>query len=528
MFIEPEAVYTVEQIRAIETACLKHKEDPIAPKELMRRAAQAAFEQLTIVMPDDEATIGIVCGGGNNGGDGFTLAKIVADEGFEVVVYPLVPVEKLKGVAKEAADDCLDADIEFLDIDPEVGFEEDVVIDAMLGIGCTGPLREPYATAVAMLNEADGFVISLDIPTGLDADSGKVFDDAVMAEYTVTFIGMKMGLLQGQARDYTGIIVADDLDLDDKYYEPVEPSCYRLLQDEINDALTPRMKSSHKGDYGHVLILGGDLGMPGAARLAAEAALRVGAGLVSVATRPEHVAAIVSGRPEIMVHGIDDTAAFKALCERATVLVIGPGLGKSDWAEGLLKVALEQDMPKVIDAGALDYLIKRKKRVADAVITPHVGEAARLLKMTAEDVQDDRLGVAETLCERYADTAVLKGPGTLIMTDDEPTYICDAGNPGMASGGMGDVLSGVIAAIIAQGIVAHEAATLAVYLHSQAGDLAAEEGERGMIATDLMPYLRMLANPEQTSVMESNGEEELPFDEDDLALIDKLFVRQEK
>lgn len=262
--------------------------------------------------------------------------------------------------------------------------------------------------------------------------------------------------------------------------------------------LPPRPRSSHKGDFGHVLVIGGDHGMAGAVRMAGEAALRIGAGLVTVATRPEHVSVVSSMRPELMCHGITVVQDLKKLLARATVIVLGPGLGQSHWSQELFHFTLLSEQPKLLDADALNLLSKQPQKREDWILTPHMGEAARLLKITSEEIQADRITAAQQLQKQFGGVAILKGAGTLIQSSAQNLSICNAGNPGMASGGMGDVLSGVIGGLLAQGLTLQQAAELGVCTHATAGDLAAKkEGERGLLALDLMPFLRKLVNSSQ-------------------------------
>lgn len=258
--------------------------------------------------------------------------------------------------------------------------------------------------------------------------------------------------------------------------------------------LKPRARDSHKGVFGHVLVVGGDYGFSGAVRLAAEAALRVGAGLVSVATRPEHAISLNLVRPELMCHGINNIKELVPLLAKATVVVLGPGLGQSSWAKKIWARVLKSKKHLVVDADALNLLAKKRISYANWVLTPHPGEAARLLQMKGNILQQDRLSAAIALQKKYGGVAVLKGFGTLITADNGVTALCEAGNPGMATGGMGDVLSGVIGGLMAQGLSLSIAAKLGVLVHAAAGDLAAKKGERGMIASDLFPFLRQLVN----------------------------------
>jgi len=264
-------------------------------------------------------------------------------------------------------------------------------------------------------------------------------------------------------------------------------------------ALPPsRQRNAHKGHYGHVLVVGGDRGMSGAARLAGEAAARSGAGLVSIATRPEHAAMLSVTRPELMAHGVWDEHGLRKLLAGATVVAAGPGLGKSLWARTLLSVLLAEDRPMVVDADALNLLAQAPLRREHWVLTPHPGEAARLLGVSIEAVQADRFRAVVAIQARYGGVCVLKGAGSLVFPGaQQAVALCSAGNPGMASGGMGDVLTGMIAGLLAQGLAPRVAARLGVYLHAAAGDQAAASGERGLLAGDLMPGLQRLVNTGQ-------------------------------
>jgi len=263
---------------------------------------------------------------------------------------------------------------------------------------------------------------------------------------------------------------------------------------DFAEYLQPRPRAAHKGNFGHVLIVGGDAGYSGAVRLAAEAALRTGAGLVSVATHPVHAAMLNSTCPEIMCHATHSSADLVALLQRATVIVLGPGLGRSDWGKDLFQMVLTQKHSLVIDADGLNQLAEVPQQRSNWILTPHPGEVARLLNMTTEQVQQDRLAAIKKLQQRYGGVAVLKGAGTLVLDANDKPGLCTAGNPGMATAGMGDVLSGVLGSLVAQHLPLEIAAPLGVELHAVAGDLAAKEGERGMIASDLMPFLRRLVN----------------------------------
>lgn len=256
--------------------------------------------------------------------------------------------------------------------------------------------------------------------------------------------------------------------------------------------LPARSPTAQKGDFGHVLVIGGDHGMSGALRLAGEAALRTGAGLVSVATRADHAAGISTSRPELMSHGVESVAQLSPRLKRATVLAAGPGLGQGEWGRKLFSAVLESSLPMVVDADALNLLAAEPVRRDNWILTPHTGEAARLLGQTVEQVQADRIAAAVALKQKYGGVVVLKGAGTLVVDATGEIAMCNEGNPGMASGGMGDVLTGVIAGLLAQGCDLTESARQGVCLHAHAADLAAQEGQRGLLASDLFPYLRRL------------------------------------
>ena len=312
----------------------------------------------------------------------------------------------------------------------------------------------------------------------------------------MTFIGLKPGLYTSKGPEYCGEVVCDPLAVPANFFERVSPYAELLEWKSIRHLFPRRARTAHKGDYGHVLVVGGDYGMGGAVRMAAEAALRVGAGLVSVATRPEHVSVVNCSCPEIMCHQLERDSDLDPLIKKATTIVAGPGLGKTDWSKALLKKILLTDHLKVLDADALNLLSEQPSQNDNWVLTPHPGEASRLLDVSSQAIQDDRFSAADDIQKRYGGVVVLKGVGTLVKGKDRLYKVCPAGNPGMATGGMGDILSGVIGGLMAQGLSLQDAAEAGVMIHSVAADRAAAEGgERGLLATDLMNYLRELVNP---------------------------------
>jgi NAD(P)H-hydrate epimerase len=350
------------------------------------------------------------------------------------------------------------------------------------------------ASAIAAANGAGNPIVAVDIPSGLNADTGAVLGIATRAALTVTFIGRKLGCYLGAGPEHVGRLQFDDLAVPLETYATQLPAARLLGEADVVAALPRRRHGAHKGDHGHLLVVGGGPGMPGAARLAGEAALRAGAGLVTAAVHPDNARA-VAARPELMCVAASAAADLAQALERATVLAIGPGLGRSDWARELLAVALAAGLPSVVDADALNLIADSPRRSDRWVLTPHPGEAARLLGTTTDAVQGDRMAAARELQSRYGGTVVLKGAGSLVISPGEPPRLCDRGNPGMATAGMGDVLTGVIAGIAAQCGNLATAARAGVFVHAQAGDLAARRGERGLLAGDVLEQVRACVNP---------------------------------
>ncbi|MBF3024388.1 NAD(P)H-hydrate dehydratase, partial [Pseudomonas aeruginosa] len=369
---------------------------------------------------------------------------------------------------------------------------EGVVVDALLGTGLAGAVREPFAQAIRLANAADLPVLAVDIPSGLSADTGAVLGEAIRADLTVTFIGLKIGLFTGEAPARVGELVFDELGSDAVVLQALQPRARRLARNAL-PRLAARPRTAHKGLFGHLLVVGGDTGMGGAVLLAAESALRCGAGLVSAATRVEHVPALLGRCPEVMAHGVASANQLLALAERASVLVLGPGLGQRAWGRSLLSAVRSRPLPQVWDADALNLLALEPVGAGPQtwILTPHPGEAARLLGRSTAEVQADRPAAALELARRYQAVVVLKGAGSLIAAPDGRLAVCSQGHPAMAGAGLGDVLSGITGALLAQRVEALEAACLAVWLHAAAGQRLGAQG-RGLAATDLIPTVRQL------------------------------------
>jgi NAD(P)H-hydrate epimerase len=487
--ILPKELYRAEEVRTMDRYTIDTLGIPGI--ELMRRAGQAAFSALRELWPEVR-TLSVLCGSGNNGGDGYVVARLAHEAGWDVRVYPLAAPERLRGDALMAYQDYRAVQGPLLDFVPADFEGAEVVVDGLFGTGLDREVTGLQTEVIRAVNRFSGVVLALDIPSGLHADTGQTLGVAVKADLTVTFIGLKRGLFTGEGLEHSGEVVFADLATPSEVKSCVQPTAWLLPP--LLQGLPPRPRQAHKGHFGHVWVIGGEQGYGGAARMAAEAAARVGAGLVSIATRPAHAAWLTVDRPELMCHAVESPEELSALLNHATVIAIGPGLRLSDWASALLNAVMATDLPLVVDADALNLLATRPVKRDRWVLTPHPGEAARLLGTTSSNIQQDRFSAVAELQRRYGGVVVLKGSGTLIQGPDSLPSVCMAGNPGMASGGMGDVLTGVIAGLIAQGLSLSEAALLGVRLHASAGDLAAKFGQRGLLASDLMGPLRELVN----------------------------------
>jgi NAD(P)H-hydrate epimerase len=461
---------------------------------LMTRAGVAAVRAARHRFPGAQRWQ-VVCGAGNNAGDGYVVARLAAQDGIAVSALAVADPESLSGDAATAFGDFAAEGGVVMPWSGGLDAEAELLIDGLLGSGLEREVSGDFGAAVAAINAHPAPVLALDIPTGVHGDSGRVLGSAVSADVTVTFVGLKTGLFAGDGAELSGEIVFDGLDIPDRCRSPGDAAYRRIDADILRRCLPRRPRTAHKGDFGHVLIVGGGVGMPGAVRLAGEAALRTGAGLVSIATEPSHAAAFVGARPELMCHGVANSDDVLQLVEKADVVAFGPGLGQSAWAAELFRAVASQTLPSVWDADALNLLAKTPSSSDERIITPHPGEAGRLLGSSAVEVQSGRRTALGALQKRYGGVVVLKGANTLVSSSAGVPWLCTSGNPGMAAPGMGDVLTGIIVAMLAQGLGLEEAAAAGVEVHAQAGDRAARAGERGLLASDLMAELRGIINP---------------------------------
>jgi NAD(P)H-hydrate epimerase len=487
----PHALYRAEQVRALDRIAIEVHGIP--GLTLMERAGATAYGLLRQRWPGHRG-LTLLAGAGNNGGDGYVVARLARAEGLGVTVLHLADPGRLTGDAALAFAAFRDSGGTF---EPfrSLPSRPGVIVDALLGTGLERPLEGPWADVVEAVNGSRSPVLAIDIPSGLQADTGAILGTAVRAESTISFIGLKQGLFTGAGPDCCGEVRFSALGIPAVVYSTEVLSARRIDWRQQSSLLAPRRPGAHKGDFGHVLLVGGAPGMSGAARLAGEGALRAGAGLVTVATHPEHAALLNLTRPELMVSAVAEPRALDPLIERADVVALGPGLGRGTWGQELWGRLRTLDRPLVVDADALNLLAGAPLHREDWVLTPHPGEAARLLGCSAAEVQRNRFEAARRLQQLLGGVVVLKGVGTLIQgPSHRPPAVCSDGNPGMATAGSGDVLTGVIAALRAQGLDAEEAACAGVCLHAAAGDRAALDGEKGLLAGDILESLRPVAN----------------------------------
>ena len=480
-------VYTGSECRAIDQYAIEVLGIPGI--QLMRRAARFAMNELLRRWPETQR-ISIICGSGNNAGDGYLLAVELKNRQLDVEVVQIADPTRLTGDALRSYQLLVENSIE---ITRRPRISGDVVVDALLGTGVKGTVRADYVDAMEMINQSGKPVLSLDLPSGIDADTGALLtENPVQAKLTTCFVGRKLALLTGSARNYAGEITWSSLGIPYEAFTRVE-GLQVLPRGESEAQLPQRLPASHKGNSGHVLIVAGNSGMGGAALLAGEACLRSGAGLVSMLTHQDHASNVLTRRPELMVHGSPSGNIDPDLLERVDAVAIGPGLGQDAWARNLLGKVLQRGPELlVIDADGLNGLKKWPMSVSSkSVLTPHPGEAATLLGCTTQEVESNRLQAANDISKQFGATVILKGAGSLVSYQGKPIGINDVAEPALSTAGSGDVLTGIVAAMLAQVQDPVQAATLGTYLHSQAGLLArrAKQG-RAVIATDLIDAIR--------------------------------------
>ncbi|MCV2886599.1 NAD(P)H-hydrate dehydratase [Aestuariibacter sp. AA17] len=490
-------IYVAGTVRDKESVAAKRA--GVSMWTLMERAGTSAYRALRNRWPEMTRIV-VFVGTGNNGGDGYVLATQARQDGLTVSVYSIEPSQPLKGDALTAREMY---EKEGGSVNPCSDYQDEsdehVIVDALLGTGLSGELREPYHNVIDKINASAAPVLSVDIPSGMHADTGQNLGTVIQAECTVTFVGIKSGLVTGQGKGYAGELIFDDLGIATPFLEESQPKA-RWIDFGSYQPLPKRKVDTHKSHYGRLLCIGGNAEMSGAIRMTAESAMRSGAGMVKVFCHENSTLAVSLGRPEIMV----SSSALEEQLKWATCIAIGPGLGRDEWAETTMMKTLDHvrrtPKPLVIDADGLYWLSKMRKQSLGAkvtpltVITPHAAEAARLLDADVQEVNDQRYLAVEELTRMYHVTSILKGAGTLIHEQGQMS-VCAGGNSGMATAGMGDVLTGVVSAMLAQGMPPYDAACYSVCLHAQAGDnIAKSQGQRGMLATDLISEFVKLVN----------------------------------
>lgn len=495
-------LYQVEQVQTGEqnaaNAC------NMSMMQLMSAAGKAVFRRLQALQPAP-ARIAVCCGEGNNGGDGYIVARLAQQAGYQVQVFALNADATLSNIdtsdaqkARQAWRDQGGSETPLTACQPE---RADVVVDAVFGVGLNRALEGDPVKWAQRVNQSQTQVLSVDVPSGVNADTGDVPGAAIRATQTVTLVALKRGLLTGLAPNHVGQLYLETLGVGAAFQQQHPADWLRLDTDGIRTGLPPRAPCTHKGEQGHVVIVGGQPGMSGAVILAMQAALRSGAGKVSVACHPQVQSIVASAQPEAMVHGIEHASELQSLLTQASVVALGPGLGQSRWSQAMFEQTLNEDVasdtPRVLDADALNLLAKvdehRLKSPGSVVLTPHPGEAARLLHTSTQSIAQDRFAAAQALRETYGAQVLLKGAGSLVVTDNG-SFVIERGSPAMASGGMGDLLTGVISGLIAQKLKPADAILKGTLWHALAGEAAGNRSERGTLASDLLPYIRQLVN----------------------------------
>ena len=486
----PVEVYAAAQVRAMDRHAIEQAGIP--GYTLMQRAGAAALATLKRRWPG-VTRVAVLCGGGNNAGDGYVLARLARAAGLAVQVAALTDPARLKGDAAKAFADFAAAGGRHNAFGATAVTGSELLVDALLGTGVDRPVEGALRDCIEAANASGLPVLALDVPSGLDADTGFVQGVAIHATCTITFVGLKAGLYLGEAPNHVGSLEFAGLDIPAAARRPHVPVMRRIDEKILAAALPPRRRGAHKGEHGRVLIIGG-FAMAGAARLAGEAALRTGAGLVTVATSVGSAAAIVAGQPELICHVVRSAAGLRPLLGAADAVAIGPGLGLGRGMPKFLEAAADAGKPLVVDADALTLLSRHPRQRTNWILTPHPGEAARLLGSDVASVQRNRRDAVREIVARYGGICVLKGAGTLAYSASAGTWVCDRGNPGMATAGTGDVLTGIIVSLLASGVDAMQCALAGVLLHAESGDRAARAGQRGLIAGDLIAQLHRAVN----------------------------------
>lgn len=504
-----QSLYTAQQTQEIDKLAIKTLCNGNG-YYLMKKAGNSLFNFASNLYPEHHHWL-IFCGKGNNGGDGYVAATLAKARDFEVTVIQIGDVanlhEVLQGEALKAFNDLKKANVNIISFQEFTRCfssnikQENLIIDAMLGTGLSGHVRGEFHEAIDWINSTSYPKVAVDIPSGLSADTGFPLGNAVLADHTITFIGINQGLVTGQAKKFTGELAYDELGIGSEIKSQI-PSCLKLLNpNAIELNLFRRHPTDHKGNSGRALFIGGSNGTSGAALLACEASLKSGVGLLSALVGEYAVMPMLCRTPEVMVRGVQNNTEqqVRELLESVDAVAIGPGLSRSDQAKTLLIETLKAKKPTVIDADALNLIasypeIWKQYGHNACVLTPHPAEAARLLSGSVTEVEANRYASMEKLVKRFQCTVLLKGSGTLISNYDNNIYVCYLGNEAMATGGMGDVLSGLILSFLAKSQNCIESTNYAAFIHSMSGEVASEHGIVGCLPTDLIATAKLIIN----------------------------------
>ena len=498
-------LYTASETRKIDNLAIKEK--GISGYSLMQMAAEFTLDVILREFSPVEELI-IFCSKGKNSGDGFLLGSFAKEFGLEVTIVMSNTSNVIKGVSRKAFEEMKDAKVKIIStksVEKLKVSNKTVIVDALIGTGLKGNLRKNIKESILALNKLGVKlpVLSLDIPSGVNPDTGDADDIAVYADITATFVAQKRGCFTSVGKKFSGEIIYSDLEIPKNLFSKITSTSYVVDYEDSISKVVYREQDAHKGHFGNVVIVGGDRGLGGAGLLSSRAAVYSGAGLTSLVTRPEHVSASLVSCPEVMVKGVDSGQDIEEHLVKPDVIAIGPGLGQSAWSEQMIQrvfwEAEKRDVSVIMDADALNLLTKLKlssNLPKSLILTPHPGEAARLLNTSVAVIESNRFSAAAKIQKKFNATVVLKGSGTVICHKSGGTQkwgICDSGNPGMATGGMGDVLTGIIAGLLAQGLTLKEAAEAGVDLHAKAADQASLEfGEAGLTSSDVINELKYL------------------------------------
>ena len=498
-------LYTAKETKKIDNLAIKEKE--ISGYSLMQRAAEFALDVILKEFGPLEELV-IFCAKGKNSGDGFLLGSLAKEFGLNVTIVTCCPSKEIKGVSSKAFKEMKASKARIISIN-SIGklkvSRKAVIVDALIGTGIQGNLRKNIKDSILALNRLGTKlpVVSLDIASGVNPDTGEVEDICVYADITTTFVAQKRGCFTSIGKKVSGEVMYSDLEIPKKLFTKVTATSSIVNFEEYIDKVVYREQDAHKGNFGHVLVIGGDRGLGGAGLLASKAAVYSGAGLTSLVTRPEHVNASLVSCPEVMVKGVNSGQDLEEHLIKPTVIAIGPGLGQTAWSEQMIQrvfwEAEKREVTVIMDADALNLIPKFKlssKLPRRLVLTPDPGEAATLLNTNVETIESDRFASSAKIQKKFNAAVVLKGSGTVICHQKNGIQqwgVCNCGNPGMATGGMGDVLTGIFAGMLAQGLTPKEACEVGVDLHAKAADQASFDlGEVGLTPSDVIEELRYL------------------------------------